>query len=503
MKVLFYIKTFVFVVLLNFFWITSFSQTKKIEFDSENMEYDKNIANGAFRLWSNVIFTHEGAKMYCDSAYYYPESNSLDAFENVYINQADTLHLYGEFLHYDGNTRLATVKRNVRLINKETNLTTDLLDFDMRRNVGYYTQGADIINGENNLKSRLGYYYSKADYFIFKDSVVIVNPKYTIYSDTLEFDSPTNTAFFLGPTEILSDSNYIYCEDGWYNTKTNISLLKKNAYLKNKQQTIKGDSLYYERDTGFGEGFSNVEIIDKDQDVIMQGNFARYNEITGNSFLTDKALFIQVGSADSIYVHADTLMSLKDSLDFRIVKAFYRVKLFKQDLQGKCDSMSYSSADSVIRLYYDPILWSDENQLTAEYIEVHTKNKKVDKMYLKTAAFIISEKDTSKYDQIKGKDMVCHFEDNELKKIDVNGNGQTIYYPVDQGEPIGINKAESSNMVIFWKDGKPDKIKFLTQPSATLYPLNQVPENEVRLKDFRWLDKYRPRKKEDIFVWIP
>lgn len=483
--------------------IVSYSQTRKIEFVAENTFYDKQIANGAFRLWSNVVFTHEGAKMYCDSAYYYPETNSLDAFENVYINQADTLHLYGEFLHYDGNTRMSRIERNVRLINKETNLTTDILDFDLKKNVGYYTTGAEIVNGENNLKSRLGYYYSRRDYFIFQDSVVVVNPDYTIYSDTLEYDSPADIAYFMGPTEIISDSNYIYCEDGWYNMETDISMLKKNSFLKNKKQTIRGDSLYYERITGFGEGFSRVEITDNEQDVILRGNYARYNELTENSLLTDSALFIKVGENDSLYVHADTLMTVMDTVDFKIVKAYFKVKLFKTDLQGKCDSLTYSESDSTIRMYHEPVLWSDENQLTAEYMEILTKNRKIDKMYLKSMSFIISEKDTSKFDQIKGKDMVCHFENNELKKIDVIGNAQTIYYPIDQGDYIGINKAESSNMVIYWKDGKTDKIKLLNNPTAVLNPINQLPENETRLKDFVWLKIYRPMKKEDIYNWIP
>ncbi|NJK86140.1 MAG: organic solvent tolerance protein OstA [Bacteroidales bacterium] len=467
------------------------------------MEYDKNIANGAFRLWDDVVFTHEGAKMYCDSAYYYPQTNSLDAFENVYINQADTLHLYGEFLHYDGNTRIARVERNVRLINKETTLTTDILDFDLGKNVGYYTTGADIINGENNLKSILGYYYSRDDFFVFKDSVVVVNPDYTIYSDTLKYSSPTGISYFLGPTEIISDSNYIYCEDGWYNTQTDISMLKKNSYFKNSNQSIAGDSLYYERNTGFGEGFGNVEIIDIEQDIILRGEYAKYNETTENSLLTGKALFIQVQETDSIFVHADTLLSVKDTLEFKIVKGFYKVKLFRTDMQGKCDSMSYSTSDSIIRLYFEPVLWSDENQLTAEFIEIHTKNKQVDKMYLQSSAFIISDKDSSRFDQIKGKDMVCHFTDNQLSRIDVNGNGQTIYYPVDQEEIIGVNKAESSNMIIYMNEGKMNNIKFLTQPNAVLYPLNQLPPNESKLKDFNWLEKYRPRSKEEIFIWEP
>ena len=177
-------------MLLFFFQLTAGSilliaqSSREIAYDAENVEFDKNIANGAFRLWDNVIFTHEGARMYCDSAYYYPDRNSLDAYDNIHINQGDTLNLYGDFLHYDGNSRFAQVTgKTVRLLDLNNQLTTTKLDFDMKNNIGYYTSGADIIRGENNLKSREGYYYSQQHTYFFKDSVVIINPDYTIYSD--------------------------------------------------------------------------------------------------------------------------------------------------------------------------------------------------------------------------------------------------------------------------------------------------------------------------------
>ena len=495
------IKPIILAVIFVLIPLKSNSQEKKIDFNAENMEYDKSIANGAFRLKDNVVFFHEGAKMYCDSAYFYSDENSLDAFSNVYINQADTIHLYGDYLHYDGHTRLSQIQRNVRLVSKETNLTTSVLDFDLKNNIGYYTTGARILNGENKLRSRLGYYYSNEHLYYFKDSVVVENPDYTIYCDTLKYNTQTNTAFFLGPTEIISDSNYVYCERGWHNTETNISVLKKNALLKNKQQTVKGDSLYYDRNTGNGKAFGSVEMIDLEQDVILKGDYATYKEKTENSLLTGHAEFIQITDKDSIYVHADTLRSEQDTSGARLLRAYYKVKLFKSDMQGKCDSMSYSFADSVIRLYDDPVLWFEENQLTAASIEILTKNRKVDKLKMQQLAFIVSQVDTSSYNQIKGKDMLCYFKDNELYRIDVSGNGQTVYYPEDQGEIIGVNKAESSDLVIYVVDGKVKTIKFINQPKAVLYPLGEISESDKKLKDFRWLDSHRPRKKEDIFIW--
>jgi hypothetical protein len=480
----------------------SAQKTTKIQHDSRSMEYDKNLANGAYRLIGNVVFRHAGSIMYCDSAYFYSEQNALDAFSHVYINQGDTLHLYGDFLNYNGNTRMAKMRRNVKLLYKETTLTTENLDFDLGKNVGYYMDSAHIVKGENVLTSEKGYFYTKKDLFAFKDDVIVKNPDYTIYSDTMDFNTESEIAYFFGPTSIISDKNYIYCESGWYNTQTNISRLNRNAYLASDDQCISADSLYYERDTGYGVARQNVEIIDTAQHIILRGNYAVYHENDKRSMMTDSALFIQVGEKDSLYMHADTLRSLLDTSGQKLLKAYYHVKLFKSDFQGKCDSMSYSFADSIIRLYHDPVLWYNQYQETATFIEILTKNRAVDKMNLKQKAFIISMKDTSVFDQIKGKDMVCHFKNGEMQRVNVNGNSQTIYYPEDEGGFIGMNKSESSNMIIYFDKGEMDYIKFITKPVSVLYPMSQIPENDKKLKDFQWLEKYRTKNKEDVFRWV-
>jgi lipopolysaccharide export system protein LptA len=472
----------------------------QVQFSANTTEVDAKLGKDTRRLLGNVIFEHEGAKMYCDSAYFYSKRNSLDAFNNVYINQGDTVHLYGDHLFYDGNTKIAQVRSNVKLINQETTLTTDALDYDIAEGVGYYTNHADIINKDNNLESRIGHYYTRTKMFDFQDSVVVVNPDYTIYSDRMKYNTKTRVTFFSGPTEIIGDSSYIYCEKGWYNTVTDISQLNQNAIVKNTKQTIKGDSLYYEKHTGYGRAFKNVEIIDIEQNIILKGNSCVYYEQADYARITDEALFIQVTSEDSLYMHADTLLSEVDTAGTKFIKAYYGVRLYKSNLQGKCDSMAYSMADSVIRLYDSPVLWSDENQISAEYIEIQTEKRQAKTMYLQRAAFIISKEDTTKYNQIKGKNMTCYFRRNEIYRIDVNGNGQTVYYPPDdKGEIIGANKAECSDMVIVLKNSKVNDITFLKKPEGILHPIESAPVNELILKGFQWLEELRPLDREDIF----
>jgi lipopolysaccharide export system protein LptA len=475
-------------------------EPQQIKYDADDILYDKGIANGAYRLIRHVVFRHRNTIMYCDSAYFYAAENSLEAYKNVHINQGDSVQIYGDYLYYDGNTRLAKIRKNVRLSSNTTKLTSQAVDYDLHNNIGYYTTHADIISGENKLRSRVGYYYSRLNLYQFRDSVVVINPEYTIYSDTLKYNTLSNTAFFIGPTRIISDSNTIFCERGWYNTETNISLLKKNASIVNRTQTLTGDSLYYERNTGYGEGYSNIQLIDREQNIILRGNYARVNDRNETALLTDSAMLVYITRDDSIFVHADTLRSEPDSTGKKELRMYFGVRMFKSDLQGKCDSMFYSSADSILRFFHAPVLWSGDYQLSAEYIEMHMKNRQVDELHLQRTAFIIDQEDTIRFNQVKGKSMICHFRDNELYRINVYGNGQTIYYVKDKEDVIGINKAESSDLVIFLTDQKLDEIRFLKQPSAILYPLELAPQEELKLKDFNWQVTIRPLNKEDIYI---
>jgi hypothetical protein len=215
--------------------------------------------------------------------------------------------------------------------------------------------------------------------------------------------------------------------------------------------------------------------------------------------MTDSALFIYITQDDSVYVHADTLRAMPDSAGNRQLRAYYGVKVYKTDLQGICDSLFYSASDSILRLFQQPVLWSGLNQLSAEYIEIWTKNRQIDQLHLQRLAFIINQEDSAKFNQIKGKSMIGYFRNNELYKIVTKGNGQTVYYAKDKNELIGVNIAESSDLTIWLKKNKPDKIAFNVKPTGTLYPLNIAPKEELILKDFKWLDNLRPKNRNDIF----
>lgn len=476
---------------------------KKIELrNAEVLEYDESLGQKARRLLGNVIFEHEGALMYCDSAYLY-EDNSMDAFSKVFINKGDSIKMWCDELNYNGNTEYAKAKYNVKLQDNEMTLTSQKLDYNMKTEHAWYNTGGKIVDSKNILTSKIGYYYSAIEELFFKDDVNLLNKQYNLNCDTLRYNTKTEVAFFLGPTEIFSDENTVLCNFGWYDTESDVSQFSNHATVLSSDQSITGDSLYYNKKFGYGLAIGNVIVADTSQDIMLTGERAKYFEVGDMVLLTDSALMIQDMGEDSLFLHADTLLSIIDTIiDRRILFAFHHAKFFKPDMRGKCDSLVYSYADSTIRLYRDPILWSDENQLTADSMWIQNRFGKIDKLYMKENSMIISEKDSAMYNQIKGRYMTGHFDKQKLNRVFVEGNGETIYFASEEGEePENVNQAKASNLLIRIKDSQVNNITFLNQPDATLYPIEQINLGDMKLEGFDWRINDRPEKIEDVFVW--
>ncbi len=467
-----------------------------LNYDTE--KYGENVRV----LIGNVKFTHDSATMFCDTAFQYEAENRIYALGHIHIIQNDTLHLWGNTLDYNSESKLAKVRGNVKLQNKETVLTTEYLDYDRVKNVAYYFNDGKIVNGDNVLTSKRGYYYPNTEDVFYKDSVVVVNPKYNMYSDTLIYNTNTDIATIEGPTTIVSDKNTIYAEAGYYDTNKDFAELRMNARVEG-EQNLSGDTIYYDRNSGFGEVFSNMALLDTANNMIIRGDYGYFNELSKYALATKNAVLEQIYELDTLFLHADTLQAvpIEDTVDEKLVKAYRHVKYFRNDMQGRCDSMVFDSRDSTNTFYHDPIMWSLGNQLTADKIIMYTKDGVMDKVDLLNRAFIISEEDTGKFNQIKGKEMTGYIKENELYKIDVDGNAETVYYPKDKEDVIGVNKAACSNMTIYLKQRQLDRLIMRVSPNGKMNPPELLADEETRLKGFYWLDEFRPKKKSDIFFW--
>ena len=482
------------------------NQQSKKRIDVENADTDiilKDPLSGKdiHHLLGNVRLHDSKIKMWCDSALYYPEKNQVTAFSRIHIEQGDTLNLYGGYLFYDGKSGLAFVKNNVELINKDTHLYTDSIHYDVNTRIAKYTDRGRITNAKNTLTSIIGVYYVSEDLFHFKDSVKIVNPDYVMTADTMDYNTLSEIAYFTGPTELNGDSLYLYCEKGWYDTRKEVTSVWKNAVIDNRQQIIHGDSLFFNDSTGFGESFRNVVIEDTTNKIAVEGNYAWYYKQPEKFLVTDRAVFIQISKQDSLFLHADTIKSITVSDTskniYRLMRAYHGCRIFSKDLQAKCDSLSYSFRDSVIRLYTVPVIWSDADQLTSDSMAVFTKNRQTDRLELYNNAFIVQQVDTIRFDQVKGRSLTGYFKNNELYKIMIKGNGQILFYILDNEAVAGVEQSKCANIEMKFEKGKISEIFEYENPEGFIDP--PLPINRIRLDGYQWFDHLRPKKKDDIF----
>ena len=479
----------------------------KIEIIHANsLEYDETVIGKTKRLLGNVTLAHEGALMYCDSAWMNQETNKVEAFSRIHIEQGDTLDLFGDKLDYDGTSKKAVVSgKIVKLIDKDITLTTTLIHYDRNTGIASYEQGGKIVDKKSTLTSQLGYYHSSSKDFFYRNNVKVVNKDYTIYCDTLRFNTQTEISYFLGPTRIVAkDSSIIYCEYGWNDTKKEVSRFEKNAKVVSDKQVMSADTIFYNEKLKKGLAWCNVQIIDTTNHSTISGDFVEYFKNKDSTLVTQNALLIQYDKKDTLFLHADTLRSFTPDTtkDERKIRAYYKVRFFKTDIQGLCDSLSFFQGDSLMRMYGQPVLWSDSNQITADTLYIKIYEGSVSDLFLHFDSYIISREDSANFNQIKGRDMHAFLKENKLFKVVVEGNSETLYYAKEaDGKDIGINKAESSNMLIWVKDNKVQKISFLTKPTAILHPVKELDPESRKLKDFKWLEEKRPVNKNDIFDW--
>jgi lipopolysaccharide export system protein LptA len=453
-------------------------------------------------LMGNAVLRQDSTYFYCDTATL-DENNNLRAVGRVHISYSDSVHIYGDYLTYHGDSKIALLDSNVRLIDKRATLYTDHLEYDRNQAIAYYFTGGRIEDEENVLTSKIGRYFTRTYDFLFRDSVVVVNPDYTIYSDTMRYNTESEIVYIEGPTNLYGKEDHIYSEKGWYDTRINQAELSRNNQIMHLEQILKGDWIFYDQEREYGKAIGHVWIKDTAQNIILEGGISEFYRSEKYSYVTDSARAILVETYDSLYMHADSFIMVLDSADDpRLIFAYNKMKFFKDDMQGMCDSLVFRVQDSIIALLKNPVLWSDENQLTADSMWMHISDNRIDSMVLFNMAFIISRDSTESYNQIKGKQMRAYFRDNELYRIKVQGNAETIYFVREEDyDLIGINKTVSSSMVIMLEDRKVKKIFYLTQPEATLFPENELPEDGQFLKDFKWITGQRPVNKDEIYIW--
>ena len=500
----------------------SLAQTMVYLEHAENLSFDQDRLANAQILQGNVIFRHDEMMMYCDSAYFYEGTNSLDAFGHIRFEQGDTLRGFGDLLFYDGNTKLARMRQHVRLVHgredeNPTILTTDTLNYDRRNNIAYYYSGGEVRDSLNTLTSIRGNYRPQTNQAVFSQDVTLVNPKFTLTSDTLLYNTETKIADIISPSKIVYEKETtIHSSLGWYNTVTERSmLLDRSVIVHEDGKMMTGDTIFYDKAIGFGQVLHHMEMRDSAQHATLYGEYGEMWEEGSRGYATDSALMIDWSdSLHLAYIHADTLfteelaytdsMLMADSTitdsTYRRVRAYHGVRVYRDDMQMVCDSMVYLGSDSTIYLYTDPICWSDNQQISADSMRVFIVNGVIDHAVGIKNALCVMNDTLDIFNQMSGKELTAYLIDGEVRIVDVSGNALTVYYPKEEdGGYVGLNTTESSFIRVYVENQEVQRIRFTQATTGVLYPLDKVPENTDRLAIFFWEEESRPISPEDVF----
>ncbi|CAL1517375.1 OstA-like protein [Chitinophaga sp. MM2321] len=563
----------------------------------------------------NAIFKQGTTLFNCDSAVKNNNTNIIDAYGNIHINQADSVHIYGNYLNYDASTRIAILKENARLTDGKVTISGPELQYDMNAKIGSYLKGGKLVNGASVLTSDEGYYYTETKEMHFQRNVVLVDPEYTLSTDALLYNTETKIANIIAPTTINEGNRIMYVTSGYYDTDKGYGNFGNRPTIEDSTGTLTADNIEMDKITGLAYANGNMVYRDTVRKMSLLANHGTVNQKERTILATQKPLLIMEKNKDTLYMAADTLFSgvighndslsipsvegfkrtppkeeiravktarprydipttislinkgdslahqqkdsipgtvmmfladsalarTKNKLDTALVKtvkmapvaaviphdslpgmkhhadsmaltapkdtseqryilAYHHVRMFSDSLQGVADSVYYSTKDSIFRFFHDPVLWSNNtSQLSADTILLFTKNQAADKIQMNKNGFIINEAGPGMYNQIKGNAITGYVVGETLDWMHVEGNAETINYIKDsEGAYMSVNKAQCAIINIFFKKGEVDKVVLIKDPEGTVYPFTQRPLDQLKLENFHWDVKRKPKTKYEL-----
>ncbi len=499
---------------------------KKIEIIKTDSLLFRTEDLGRYRkLIGHVQVRHEDARMYCDSAIIDIDANYMTAYgKMIHIQKGDSIDLWGDYLEYFGDQKLALLKGNCVLKDKSMILTTPELTYNLDTDIGSYSNSGRLVNKGTTINSRAGYYYHRTGNAVFYHDVVLYDSSRTIYADSLRYNIDNEIAYFITKTTIIDkDSNIIVTNSGYYDTRREKAVLGDNATIKRGDATVKAATIDYDNKAKEAIAKGNVVFHDSSERTTILSNYVFSQE--KNDFIKayNDPLLISVSEdeKDTMYLSADTLLSYKiavtDTIFYRdsiqpdsiisydimedsvkIVQAYYKMKMIQGNMSAIADSLYYSDIDSAFKLYKNPVLWMDSTQITGDSIFLWMKDKEIHRADVMGNAFIIHMQHETVFDQIKGKTMLALIAQKKIQEVQVDGNAESIYFIKDKDEYNGANKSTSGFITVSFNNGEVNRIKLTGAPEAEFTPMEKIDLASFKLDGFVWHWGKKPMSKYDV-----
>ena len=455
-----------------------------------------------------VHFTHKGSSLWCDSAYFYQQSNSVKAFGHVRYVQGKDVSLKADRAAYDGIRQLLEARNNVVLTHGNKILYTDSLDYDRFNDYAYFFEGGRLVDGKDRLVSDWGDYNLKTREATFWYNVKMRSGDRTVTTDELHYDTQKSLAHVIGPSKIIQNGSVINTSDGYFDSKSDRAEMYSRSTVVDKDKEITGDSLFYNKRTGLARGLGNVVYVDKRNRNQLTGQRLIYNEKTGYGFATGHALVKDYSQEDTLYMHADSMkvytFNINTDSMYRKVHCFNHVKVYRQDIQAICDSLVFNSQDSCMTMYRDPIAWNGTRQILGEIIKVYMNDSTVREAHVINQALSVERIPGEKYfNQLSSKEISGYFIKGKIRRVFASGNAKAIFYPIDDKDSTlqGHIYIETDTIKMFISPERQLEKIWTPKNTGVMLPMTQIPAEKLKLPEFAWFEELRPTDPEDVFYW--
>ena len=488
-----------------------------------------------WQILSGTVKIKQGNTIFrADSVIYNEKTLQIEAFGNIHILDSDTINIYSKYLLYEGNKKLAHFKDNVRLSDGNSTLYTDNMDYDLNSKVGTYMNGGRIESRQTTLSSTQGFYYADIKDIYFIGDVKMSDPEMTLATDSLLYNTGSRVSTFIAPTTIKSGNSVIRTREGFYDVKNRKAKFGGRTKIQDSSSVISANDFAFNDATGLGEAKGDVRFVDSVQNILLYCNRMFLNKKQKSFLATEKPVMVIVQKSDSVFITADTLFSGKisdlkkgknayisqfdaskniatDTLvsisaektdSLRFITGFKHVRIYNDSLQAIGDSLYYSDVDSVFELYYNPIAWSNNSQISGDTIFIETQEKQPSKIRIFENAYMVQEEEAKNkfYNQIKGRTINGYFRKGNLDFVVAKGSAESIYFiKTEDSAYVGMNRSEADKIEIFFDSISVQKIKFSNGVKGVTYPIRQIPEDKKKFRNFKWLEAKRPKSKWEIF----
>lgn len=451
-----------------------------------------------------VIFKRQKLFLYCQRAEQTSNSNILQAYGQVKIIDRDSLIVTGDRLEYNQTTGFVKIWGDkVVMKDTATTLVTDILLYDVATSHANYYTGGVITRGNNRLKSKKGYWSKAKNLLSFKGDINLIDTvtEDFLYSDTLEYDLNQEIIYFYAPTLIKNEEGTMQSDSGEYYKADK----RFNSYTKTRIETedyiLKAEQVFYDRIADTALALEKVSIFHKEHNsTIFADEMRRYSK-NNQIFAYGDVMVERIQDQDTMYISGDTLINIQDTVAKKEEAFMYpNVKIFSKNLTGRCDYLLYYWVDSMLYMKKDPVVWSKKAQITAQSIVAKVKHEDIDSIFLREKPFIILQDTLNNPNQIKGRTMKINLEKRAIERLDVFGNGESLYY-ILKGDTVlsGLNWVTCSNMHFsFAANNKLERVVFVKKPEGKIIPPHLIEEGDRTLRDFELRFEERPLKQSFI-----